>query len=329
MILSKREWALSALGSLPAVCLAPDPSPVQELARLRRALGGGPRLLVKRDDALAFACGGNKVRKMQTVAATALAAGADSLVTCGGIQSNHARVTAAVAARLGLRCDLIVNGSGAAKPAGNHLLMRLFGAHLVHIESRAERAPAMAAAADRLRAEGRKPYVIPIGASTAVGAAGVMRGVAEILDQGVEPDVIVHASSSGGTQAGLVAGCDAFGVRAEVIGISADEPASEVATEVQTILEGLMSLIDNPAFTHAAKPRVHVDDRFVGEGYGRPTEQSLEAMDLAARTEGLILDPVYTAKSMAAVIAYVREGRFSPDQTLLFWHTGGIPGLFV
>jgi D-cysteine desulfhydrase family pyridoxal phosphate-dependent enzyme len=329
MILSKRDWALSALGSLPHICLAPNPSPLQELPRLGRALGAAPRLFVKRDDALAFACGGNKVRKMEMVAAAALAAGADTLVSCGGVQSNHARVTAAVAARLGLRCDLILNGACAEKPAGNHLLMRLFGANLIHVDSRSDRSPAMAAAADRLRAEGRRPYLIPIGASTALGAAGMMRGIAEILEQGVVPDVIIHASSSGGTQAGLLAGCDAFGVPAEVVGISVDEPAADIRSEVRTILEGLTSLIDNPAFAHAARARVQVDDRFVGEGYRVPTEQSLEAMDLAARTEGLILDPVYTAKSMAALIAYAREGRWTPDQTVVFWHTGGIPGLFA
>jgi D-cysteine desulfhydrase len=323
------DSAATALRALPRLPLSPAPTPLEELPRLRQALGGGTRLFVKRDDALAFAGGGNKVRKLEAVGAAALAAGADTLVTCGGVQSNHARVTAALAVRLGLRCIVIVKGCGDARPTGTHLLMRLLGAELLYVGSRADRIPTMTQTVDRLRADGSRPYLIPIGASTGLGAAGFTRGIAEILDQGFAPDIIVHASSSGGTQAGLLAGCTAFGLGARVIGVSVDEPAADIAASVRIILEELAILLDEPALGRTAVGGIEVDDRFIGDGYGIATAASIEAMSVLARTESLILDPVYTAKAMAALMAYVRGGRFSPDQTVLFWHTGGIPGLFA
>jgi 1-aminocyclopropane-1-carboxylate deaminase/D-cysteine desulfhydrase-like pyridoxal-dependent ACC family enzyme len=190
---------------LPSLSLWAEPSPVEELARLRRALGGGPRLLAKRDDLIPFGCGGNKVRKLGLVAARALADGADTLVTCGGVQSNHARATAAVAARLGLGCVLVQNGDLPARPTGNALLARLYGATIHPVVSRADREPAMQAVAARLADAGRRPFVIPLGASMPLGAAAYARAVVEVLSQIDPPDLIVHASSSGGTQAGLVA----------------------------------------------------------------------------------------------------------------------------
>jgi 1-aminocyclopropane-1-carboxylate deaminase/D-cysteine desulfhydrase-like pyridoxal-dependent ACC family enzyme len=199
--------APSGLDSLPRLRLFAGPTAVEDLPRLRAALGGGPRLLVKRDDAIPFACGGNKVRKLETVVAAARAEGADTLVTVGGVQSNHARVTAAVAARLGLRCVLVLNGTADTRPGGNHLLMRLLGAEIEYVPCREERAPRMAAVVDRLRDCGRRPYAIPLGASTACGAAGLALAVAEIQASGHTPDVIVLATSSAGTQAGVIAGC--------------------------------------------------------------------------------------------------------------------------
>jgi 1-aminocyclopropane-1-carboxylate deaminase/D-cysteine desulfhydrase-like pyridoxal-dependent ACC family enzyme len=194
---------MRGLTSLPSVPLAPGPSPVEQLPQLRRALGGGPRLLVKRDDALPFAFGGNKVRKMQLVAADALAAGADTLITSGGIQSNHARVTAAAAAKLGLSCILIANGAGQERPTANALLDRLLGAQIRHVADRAGRAPAMEAAAEELRRAGRRPYVIPIGASTPLGAAAFVSAVEELGQQLQKaPDIIVHSTSSGGHAGG-------------------------------------------------------------------------------------------------------------------------------
>jgi 1-aminocyclopropane-1-carboxylate deaminase/D-cysteine desulfhydrase-like pyridoxal-dependent ACC family enzyme len=314
--------------TLPTVPLAPGPTPVEELAGFRRALGIGPRLLVKRDDAIPFAFGGNKVRKMRFVAADALAAGADTLITSGGVQSNHARVTAAAAARLGLRCILVVNGPAAQQPRGNALLDQLLGAEVRHVDGRPARAAAVQAAADEVRAAGGRPYVIPIGASVPLGAAAFVDAVTELCTQIDPPDVIVHSTSSGGTQAGLVAGCALAGLRTRVIGISADESSAMLTAEIRTLLEALPPVGGYPEGRFAGV-EVVVDDRFVGEGYGIPTDASREAVTLLARTEALFLDHTYTAKAMAGLIARCRAGEFRDTQTVLFWHTGGQVGLFA
>ncbi len=320
-----------ALASLPSVPFAPAPTPVEEMTRLRGALGGGPRLLVKRDDAIGFAFGGNKVRKMRLVAADALARQADTLITCGGVQSNHARVTAAAAARLGLRCVLVANGAAPARPTANALLARLLGAEIRYVPTREARAIEMEAAAAEERSAGREPYVIPVGASTPLGAAAYVHALTELLEQIDPPDVIVHSTSSGGTQAGLVAGCALAGIRTRVIGISADESAATLAADVRRILSGLADLIGpDPMRTRARSPapRSRVDDRFVGDGYGLPTPQSREAIDLLARTEALFLDPTYTAKAMAGLLAGLRAGELEAAETVVFWHTGGQVALF-
>jgi 1-aminocyclopropane-1-carboxylate deaminase/D-cysteine desulfhydrase-like pyridoxal-dependent ACC family enzyme len=317
-----------ALASLPSIPFAPEPTPVEELTRLRASLGGGPRLLVKRDDAIGFAFGGNKVRKMRLVAADALARQADTLITAGGVQSNHARVTAAAAAKLGLRAILVVNGARPEQPTANALLDRLLGAEIRYVATREARAAAMEEAAEEERRAGRRPYVIPVGASTPLGAAAFTHAVTELLEQAPPPDVIVHASSSGGTQAGLVAGCLLAGVRTRVVGISADEPSAALVGQVRGILSGLATLsgLSEPRFDDVP---VVVDDGFVGAGYGAPTPESTAAIELLARTEALFLDHTYTAKAMAGLLAHVRRGTFKSSQTVLFWHTGGQVGIFA
>jgi 1-aminocyclopropane-1-carboxylate deaminase/D-cysteine desulfhydrase-like pyridoxal-dependent ACC family enzyme len=320
-----------ALASLPSVPFAPEPTPVEEMTRLRAVLGGGPRLLVKRDDAIGFAFGGNKVRKMRLIAADALARQADTLITCGGVQSNHARVTAAAAARLGLRCVLVANGARPDRPTANALLARLLGAEIRYVPTREARTLEMEAVATAQREAGRRPYVIPLGASTPLGAAAFAHAVTELLEQVTPPDVIVHSSSSGGTQAGLVAGCALAGIRTKVLGISADEPAQALATEVRRILSGLADLIGPADGSHTralADAEIDIDDGFVGEGYGVPTPQGHEAIELLARTEALFLDPTYTAKAMAGLISRMRNGAFKSADTVLFWHTGGQVALF-
>lgn len=316
------------LASLPSVPFANVPTPVEELPRLRGALGGGPRLLVKRDDAIAFAFGGNKVRKMRLVAAEAQRTGADTLITAGGVQSNHARVTAAAAARLGMRSVLVVNGAPPERPSANALLDALLGASVRYVASRGDRAPAMDAAAAEARAQGHHPFIIPIGASTPLGAAAFVQAVVELLEQIEPPDHIVHSTSSGGTQAGLVAGCALAGLRTKVLGISADEPAATLERDIRGILSGLAPLLGFDSARFDDVP-VAIDDRFVGEGYGIPSDASRDAIALTARTEALFLDPVYTAKAMAGLVALVRQGVFGEDETVLFWHTGGQVGLFA
>lgn len=187
----------------------------------------------------------------------------------------------------------------------------------------------MAEVANQLRADGRRPYVIPIGASIPLGALGFVRAVAELVDQMPPPDAIVHSTSSGGTQAGLVAGCRLLGLSTRVIGVSADEPAASMQSCVNDLVEGIAALLSVDPRQTAQRPAIEVDDAFVGEGYGVPTAESREAIELAARTEAIFLDPTYTAKAMAGLIAYVRQQKFSADQTVLFWHTGGQVGLFA
>jgi L-cysteate sulfo-lyase len=321
------ETARAALARLDALTLSPAPTPVHALDALGAALASPVRLYIKRDDLLGFGFGGNKVRKLELVGAEAVRQGADTLITTGGVQSNHARVTAAVAARLGLRCVLVLNGTPSSVLAGNTRLAHLLGAELYYVNDRTERAPEMERLASRLREAGRRPFLIPLGASTPLGALGFARGVAELLEQMPAPDAIVHSTSSSGTQAGLVAGCLLAGVSTRVVGISADDPADRIEAAIRGLLTGMADLLGAPgAFDDGV---VEVDDRFVGEGYGLPTQASSEATERLARTEGVFLDPTYTAKAMAGLLAHLAERRFSSGQRVVFWHTGGLPGLFA
>ena len=183
--------------------------------------------------------------------------------------------------------------------------------------------------ADELRQTGRTPFIIPLGASTPTGALGFARGVSEIATAGIKLDVIVHSTSSGGTQAGLIAGCALLGLRARTLGISADDPASALEETVRSLLHEMASRLGAARSSVGADRPIEVDDHFVGAGYGIPTAASTEALELVARTEGIVLDPVYTAKAMAGLISAVRVGKFVREDTVLFWHTGGVPGLFA
>ncbi len=322
--------ALATLMSLPAVVLAPHPTPVDELVRLRDALGPScPRLFMKRDDLLSFGLGGNKVRKMQTVAAEARAAGSDVLITCGGTQSNHARVTAATGAALGMRVVLVLNGAPEPAPTANARLDRLFGAEIRYVTSRDERAPAMERAAAEIREGGGRPFVVPLGASTPTGALGFARGVVEVATAGLKPDVIVHSTSSGGTQAGLISGCALLGLSARILGVSADDPAAALRQTISGLIQGIAGRLGAKPASVGADSNVDVDDREVGDGYGIPTAASSAALELTARREGVLLDPVYTAKAMAGLIRRIRDGEFRRDDTVLFWHTGGTVGYFA
>ncbi len=321
--------ALDHLRALPSLDLWRGPSPIQELNRLRESLGGGPRLLIKRDDAIPFGFGGNKVRKIALVAAKALAEGADTLLSVGGVQSNSARVVACAAAKSGLRCVLVANGKKPATLTANALIDSLVGAEVHYVETREERAPAMAAIAEDLRRQGRKPFEIPLGASTPLGALGFARGLLEMVDAGVIPDLIVHSTSSGGTQAGLVAGCALLGLPTRVLGISADNPAKDLQADIRAIVDGMGEILGIEGGRLASSRPIEVDDNFVGEGYGIPTAASREAISTLARTEAVFLDPVYTSKAMAGFLAHLRRGEYPDRMTILFWHTGGQVGLFA
>jgi len=323
--------ASELLSRIPSHPLGTLPSPIEEAPRLRAALGARPRLLLKRDDALSFAFGGNKVRKMRYVLAQALEAGADTLITCGGVQSNHARVTAAASVRAGRRCVIVANGAAPQKPTANALLDRLLGAEVRYVASRDQRAPAMEAVAGEEASAGRRAFIVPLGASTPRGALGFVDAVIELIGQlegAPLPDVIVHASSSGGTQAGLVAGCRLLGLPIRILGVSADELAPALSRRIADVVDGIADELDLPADAlNGAAPEV--DDRLVGDGYGVPTEASREAADLIARTEAVFVDHTYTAKALAGLVAYLREGRFDACESVLFWHTGGQVGIFA
>lgn len=324
------DAARQRLIDLPFVPLGHYPSPVDEWWRLREAVRGahGAMITAKRDDAIAFGFGGNKVRKLCLVAAAAKAAGADTLITCGGVQSNHARATAAAAARLAVHCIIVANGEKPATLTANALLDDLLGADVRYVPTRADRVPGMRAAADEVRDRGGTPYEIPLGASTPLGALGIARGVGELARQGVTPDVIVHASSSGGTQAGILVGCALFGIDARVIGVSADDPERAIREKVLPIIGGAEELLGLRAGELGAAARFELDHSFVGDGYGVPTDASRDAQRLLARTEAVFVDHYYTAKALAALIAYLRDGRLARDRNVLFWHTGGQVTLF-
>jgi 1-aminocyclopropane-1-carboxylate deaminase/D-cysteine desulfhydrase-like pyridoxal-dependent ACC family enzyme len=323
------DSARAKLESLSALPLGHLPSPIDELPRLRDAIGLKARLLAKRDDQIPFGFGGNKIRKLTLVAAEAISEGADTLITCGGVQSNHCRATAAVAAQLGLACHLVVNGTKPERPAANAALVSMYGATITYVVTREERAPAMNRVATAHAATGRRPVIIPLGASTALGAMAIARGVGEMVQQGMSPDVIVHASSSGGTQAGLIAGCALYSPKTRVVGISADDPAGEIRDVVLRLVAGVESALALPAGSLGGAARCEVDDTFVGGGYGVPTDESSVAQQMTARFEAIVTDHWYTAKAMAGLINRARRGEFDSASDVLFWHTGGQPGAIV
>ncbi len=323
--------ALATLMSLPSVPLAPHPTPIDELVRLREALGPRcPQLFMKRDDLLSFAMGGNKVRKMQLVAAEAIASGADTLITCGGMQSNHARVTAAVGASLGLGVTLVLNGTPQEVATGNARLDRLFGATIHPVASRDEREPAMARIAAALTASGRRPFVVPLGASTPTGALGFARSLGEIITSPVRPDVIVHSTSSGGTQAGVVAGCALFGLQARVIGISADEPAGVLEPIVRSAARAawpIGSARGRPASPAIVPSRSTIASSVPATAFrprNRPSAANFSRGAKASCSIRSTLPRPWLVSSRA-----FGAGEFTPNQKVLFWHTGGLPGYFA
>ena len=303
--------------------LAHGPTPLERLDRLSDWLGG-PRLLVKRDDQTGLALGGNKARKLEHLCAEALARGCDTLVTGGGPQSNHCRMTAAAANRLGLQCHLVLAGPAADRPTGNLLLDHLLGAQLHPTPAREyyEIEASIEAVADEVRAKGGRPYAIPVGGASVTGALGYVDAARELTGQLVEPlDWIVVADGSGGTHAGLLAGLDAD---TRILGVDVGT-RPDLDERVPELAAATAAALDRPV----PSGEVHIDHTRFGAGYGKPTPECREAIRAAARLEGLILDPVYTGKAMAGLIGWIREGRFTEHQSVLFWHTGGAPALFA
>jgi len=318
------------LGHIPRVRLANLPTPLHEMPRLTKALKG-PRLWIKRDDQTGLAIGGNKVRKAEFVIADALRKGADVIVTSGSTQSNHARTMSAAAARFGLKVVLVLRGREPSEYDGNLLLDYLMGAELrFHDVDRAEIPKIMEEVAEELRDKGRRPYIVPVGASYPVGALGYVNASLELLSQmnerGVKADYIVHAAGSGGTQAGLVLGNKALNTGVKVLSISIGPPRDRLTRAAVEVANGAAKLL---GLNLSVRPEdMRVIDEYVGGGYREVGREVVEAIKLVARMEGIILDPVYTGKAMAGLIDLIRKGYFNRDENVVFIHTGGIPGIF-
>lgn len=313
------------------------PTPLEPLTRLSEHLGG-PTVWAKRDDVMTLALGGNKVRKLEFLVGDALAQGCDTLITNGAIQSNHARLTAAAANKAGLACELVLvdrvaTNDPAYRRSGNKLLMGLIGAgiHVVPAEAYDDIDGVMARIADNVRARGGRPYIVPEGGGSPAGGLGYVAAAGEILEQAAQAGVtfkdVFVGSGSGGTHAGLLAGSLLIDAPWHVTGVCVRRDAAaqraRIIERTDLILRHLGASIDVPP------DAVTTDDGALGPGYGQLTEAVHEAIDLAARYEGMLLDPVYTGKVMAGLVAAVRAGRFSRDDQILFVHTGGVPGLFA
>lgn len=344
---------MNTMKEIPRIRFAHLPTPVEELPRLSRFLNG-PRLLVKRDDQTGLALGGNKTRKLEYLLAEAQSNGARTLITVGAIQSNHCRQTAAAAARNGFDCILILTYPDSTKipgsdlvqsnhcedwvstmklPSGNLILDKLFGAELVWA-SVGESAMVLEHTYQKALDDGRKPFLIPRGGSNVIGATAYVSAMKELLAQISDlptsnraPDSIVLPSASGGTQAGLVVGGSMFGYDGQILGICIDEVGSALRESVAGLATETANFLgENKQFM---AEEIVVNDDFLGEGYGVLGEPEKEAIRLFATSEGLLLDPVYTGRAAAGMIRLIREGYFRNDQTILFWHTGGVPALFA
>ena len=310
---------------IPRIRFAHLPTPIETLPRLSKALNG-PNLIVKRDDQTGLAFGGNKTRKLEFLVAEAQAGGADTLITAGALQSNHCRQTAAAAAKFGFDCFLVLAGEPPAQISANLLLDQLFGAKIIQVE-KSQREAVLLETSEKTTAQGHKPYLVPYGGSNPTGALGYVFAMEEFIRQGMKADWIVFASSSGGTQAGLVLGARIFGYPGKVLGISVDEPQGILQTRVAKLASETSERM-GPRIDFTAD-EVLVDADYAAPGYGILTNAEREAIRLFARYEGLLLDPVYTGRAAAGMIDLIRRGFFKKGETVLFWQTGGQPALFA
>ncbi|MGD0866237.1 MAG: D-cysteine desulfhydrase [Rhizomicrobium sp.] len=322
------------LSRFPRVKLAHLPTPLEPMERLSKHLGG-PHLWIKRDDCTGLSTGGNKTRKLEFLMGDAMRHGADTVITQGATQSNHARQTAAAAARLGFECHILLEDrTGFATREytqnGNVLLDRLHGAHISKRAAGADMNAEMEIVAGELRAKGKKPYIIPGGGSNPTGALGYANCALELVAQANEMnlriDHIVQATGSTGTQAGLVAGLCAINAHIPVMGISVRAPKQKQEDAVFALAVKTAELVG--AAGAVKREHIAANSDYVGQGYGIPTEGMVEAVTMLAQQEGILLDPVYTGKAMAGLIDLVRKGAFEKDSNVVFLHTGGSAGLF-
>ncbi|MEI7215316.1 D-cysteine desulfhydrase [Pectobacterium versatile] len=323
------------LARFPRLSLGHFPTPLEALPNLSAYLGG-PTIYIKRDDATGLATGGNKTRKLEFLLADAQQQGADVIITQGATQSNHVRQTIAAAAKLGLKTKVLLEkrvedyGEDYQR-SGNVLLDNLLGGEIIdHLPAGTDMQQAMETLAESLRKEGLKPYVIPGGGSSPVGALGYVACAEELLFQSSQQrlriDHIVHATGSTGTQAGLVTGLVATNSQIPLLGISVRAPKAKQEENVYALAQRTWQLLEIPG--ELPRSAVQVNSDYVGKGYGIPTEGTLEALRLLAQLEGILLDPVYSGKGMAGLIDLIRQGHFRADENIVFIHTGGSAGLF-
>lgn len=322
------------LARFPRVRLAHLPTPLELMPRLTEHFGG-PTLYVKRDDCTGLGMGGNKTRKLEFLMADAIKEGADTILTQGAVQSNHCRQSAAAAAKLGMKCILlfenrVTEADDAYFNSGNVLLDRIYGAAILEYDAGTDMNAALAEAADKVRREGGKPYVIPGGGSSKVGALGyancALELVAQANDTGVKIDHIIHATGSAGTQGGLVTGLKVINAQIPVLGIGVSAAKEEQETRVFNLAEETADFLGVPG--GVSRSDIVANDEYIGEGYGIPTQGMLDAVHLAARMEGLLFDPVYSGKALDGMFDLITKGHFGKNDTLVFIHTGGSAGLF-
>jgi len=327
----EKQLAIEKFTQIPKLNLTCLSTPVERCDRLRKEIPGAPHIYIKRDDHIGYLCGGNKIRKLEYVMFDVLAKGATAVVTVGSFQSNHARATAMVAKRLGLECVLVLNGEKLDDPRGNYLISNLLKTQIVPVSSREERHPKMDEVVRSLEDRGERVYKVSLGASDDIGSFGFVKALEELniqqQDMGLQFDAVVIGSSSGGTQAGLEVGKRIFDLSdLRILGISPDDSADDIKETVAKIARPMLVRL---GVDSALNPEEFVlDDKYLGDGYARGTTLSKEAAELFLRTEGILLDPVYTSKTGAALIDYCRNGMFSPEDNVLFWHTGGLLNLF-
>jgi D-cysteine desulfhydrase family pyridoxal phosphate-dependent enzyme len=310
--------------TIPRIKFAHLPTPIESLPRLTAKLGG-PRLFVKRDDLTGLGFGGNKTRKLEYLLAEAQANGARTIITAGAVQSNHCRQTAAACARLDFECILVLSGEKPSHATGNLMLDQLFNANIVWTSLK-QRDQMLDLTFNDAWSSGKRPYLIPYGGSNTTGASGYAFAMKELLDQGFQPDWIVFASSSAGTQAGMVVGARLFNFKGKVLGISVDETETILKQRVASLASSTADFLGEKCDFSPAEILVCAD--YLGGGYGVMGGAEIEAIRLFAREEGLLLDPVYTGRAAGGMLDLIRKGYFNTDEKLLFWHTGGTPALF-
>lgn len=313
-----------------------EATPIEFLPNFSKALGGKVNIYIKRDDLLPGTAGGNKTRKLDFCIADALEKGADTIITCGAVQSNHCRLTLSWAVKEGLDCHLVleerVKNSYKPEASGNNFLFQLLGVKSITVvEGGSNMMAEMEKVAEKLKAQGKKPYIVPGGASNAIGALGYVSCMEEIMNQmftqGLNFDHMIVPSGSAGTHAGIIAGMIGNAINIPVTGIGVNRPKPKQEEAVYTLANQTLELIG--AGVSIPREKVVAYDDYVGPGYSLPTDAMVEAVKLLATTEGILLDPVYSGKAMSGLIDLVRKGHFKEGSNLLFLHTGGSPALYA